>query len=97
MKKVFLISSALLLAISTILVVKTSNSVSSFDLNVEALADGESSSTCYSGGKGAISCEIASGIDLGERGISGGCSVTCGGSYYACCDIHCSCIFILDF
>jgi len=47
MKKVFLISSVLLFAISIILVVKTSNSVSSFDLNVEALADGESSSICY--------------------------------------------------
>jgi len=97
MKKTFLILTVLLLTLSTILVVKTGNSVSSFDLNVKALADGESSSICYSGGKGAISCEIASGIDLGERGISGGCSVTCGGSYYACCDIHCSCIFILDF
>ena len=47
MKKTFLILTVLLLTLSTILVVKTGNSVSSFDLNVEALADGESSSICY--------------------------------------------------
>ena len=92
MKKVFYVSIALLLALSVGLVVKTGMSSSSFDLNVEALADGESSSDCYSGGKGAISCTIPPNVNLGDRGTSGGCSVTCGVSYYACCDIQCSCV-----
>ena len=91
-KKVFYVSIALLLALSVGFVVKTGMSSSSFDLNVEALADGESSSDCYSGGRGATSCTIASDIQLGDRGVSGGCSVVCGVSYYACCDTRCSCI-----
>lgn len=67
------------------------------DSNVEALADGEGQTVCYSGGRGAIACEIAPGIDLGDRGTSGGCGIECGPSYYACCDVNCTCEYILNF
>ena len=42
-----------------------------------AVASG-TASDCISGGEGATSCRTASDAD--------GCSVTCGGGYYACCD-----------
>ena len=72
-----------------------------FDLlnaNIEALAQdetdqGESGSCgyCYSGGPGATSCSIEAGTEILGLGASMGCSVTCSGSYYACCSLRCIC------
>lgn len=45
---------------------------------------------CHSGGRGAVSCDINAGIKF-DIGLSGGCSVTCGSGYYACCNFYCEC------
>jgi len=56
--------------------------------NVEQLAQAE---YCYAGGKGATQCSIEAGIVIAGYGISGGCSVTCGGTSFACCGLRCTC------
>lgn len=46
---------------------------------------------CYNGGPGATSCSIDAGIEIAGWGVSGACSVSCKGEYYACCGIRCTC------
>lgn len=60
--------------------------------NVTSLASNESGADeCYNGGRGAISCTISPGTVLNDGSVSTGCSVTCGGNYYACCGRQCTC------
>ncbi len=92
MKKVVYIAIVLLLALSVSLFVKANITRSFFDSNVEALADGESSSFCYSGGRGASHCTIKGGIEILGCGFSIDCEVTCRDGYYACCGIGCTCV-----
>lgn len=60
-------------------------------INVEALANEESSSFCYAGGVGSTQCSIDAGIEILGVGVAGGCSVSCSGGYYACCSLRCTC------
>lgn len=61
---------------------------------IEVLTQGEEARpTCHSGGVYATSCSIDAGVDLGEAGFAGGCSVSCeSGKAYACCHKECKCI-----
>lgn len=56
----------------------------------EQTASGDDAITCYYGGPGNESCEIAAGIDI-DGGISTSCSVTCEEGFYACCGLECRC------
>lgn len=47
---------------------------------------------CHGGGYGAVSCSIDANLHICIGGIGGGCSVSCGGTTYACCGLSCKCI-----
>ena len=98
MKKRFnILVSVIAIALLSLMFVSPKGTTGFGDLNVDALAEGESVGPCYSGGEGSEECSIAPNVDLGDRGRSGGCSSRCGSAYYACCDVTCYCIPVLSF
>lgn len=92
MKKLYFIVLVLIGVNAAMFCVEDSNAKTSVPQTIEeieVLAEGEP--TCHSGGIGSTACSIEAGVEL-EGGLSGGCSVTCGGGFFACCDFHCTCI-----
>lgn len=90
-KVVFSCIALVLIAITTVNINLAFNSdnakVSSLALvNIEALANGESSYTCSSGDPGSTSCSTSANGSAGGGGLGTSCSVDCRSGYYAYCN-----------
>lgn len=96
MKKVLILFLPLVMILLASMIIVTrsvgnDNNTTLWKANLEALSKDEAP-YCHSGGPGAKDCSITAGTNIAGIGISGGCSVSCGGNTYACCSLRCTCV-----
>lgn len=92
MKKLYLIIATLVFLNVTLLASDWDDEFDFWDDDIELLAAGRS---CHSGGRGSTECSIGAGTEV-DGGISKGCSVACGGGYFACCGMSCICVSLSE-
>lgn len=100
MKKIFIIALFSILAIVGIISSNTSfKSPKAADVElseIEVLSQEEQCTAkhklgCHAGRYDATSCQIGASFHACIGGTGGGCSISCGGSTYACCGLDCKC------